>query len=234
MPSDRSLFAVIPAAGHSRRMGRPKLLLPLGESTVLERLIRAVSVPELSQIVIVVRRDDIALQAAILALQHSEPRLQMVLPETDPPDMKASILAAVTFIEATWAPGQQAAWLLVPADFSLLDRETTARLVARWKEIAPDANRTPSPSQTERESASILIPTCNGRRGHPILLGWHWAAGVAALSEDQGLNALIREAGTAVAEFPCDDAGVLVDLDTPGDYEQARKQIEQMRTQVPG
>ena len=145
-----------------------------------------------------------------------------------------AVRLGVTFIEATWAPGQQAAWLLVPADYSLLNRETTARLVARWKEIAPDANRTPSPCQTERESASILIPTCNGRRGHPILLGWHWAAGVAALPEDQGLNALIRAAGTAVAEFPCDDAGVLVDLDTPGDYEQARKQIEQMRTQVPG
>ena len=35
------IFALIPAAGKSTRMGRPKLALPLGEKTVLEHVIAA-------------------------------------------------------------------------------------------------------------------------------------------------------------------------------------------------
>ena len=35
-------FGLIPAAGKSRRMGRPKLMLPLGDSTVLEQVFAAV------------------------------------------------------------------------------------------------------------------------------------------------------------------------------------------------
>src|SRR5207245_3833202 len=35
-------FGLIPAAGKSRRMGRPKLTLPLGERTVIEHVISAV------------------------------------------------------------------------------------------------------------------------------------------------------------------------------------------------
>ena len=41
------LFAVVPAAGHSRRMGRPKLLLPLGASTVIARMLAALARPEI-------------------------------------------------------------------------------------------------------------------------------------------------------------------------------------------
>ena len=35
------IFAVVPAAGKSTRMGRPKLSLPLGTCTILERVIHA-------------------------------------------------------------------------------------------------------------------------------------------------------------------------------------------------
>ena len=35
------IVALIPAAGHSRRMGRPKLALPLGDRTVLEHVLTA-------------------------------------------------------------------------------------------------------------------------------------------------------------------------------------------------
>ena len=34
-------FAVVPAAGRSRRMGRPKLLLPWGESTIIQQVLGA-------------------------------------------------------------------------------------------------------------------------------------------------------------------------------------------------
>ena len=36
-------FAVVPACGHSTRMGRPKLALPLGDRTVIERVVAALA-----------------------------------------------------------------------------------------------------------------------------------------------------------------------------------------------
>ena len=47
-------FAIIPAAGHSTRMGRPKLSLPLGERTVLEHVIAALRQGGVDHVLVVV------------------------------------------------------------------------------------------------------------------------------------------------------------------------------------
>jgi CTP:molybdopterin cytidylyltransferase MocA len=59
------LFAVVPAAGHSRRMGQPKLLLPLRTSSVIARMIELLLRPEIAATVVVVRPDDEPLRAAV-------------------------------------------------------------------------------------------------------------------------------------------------------------------------
>ena len=49
------LFGVVPAAGHSRRMGRPKLLLPLGSSTVIARMLAVLNASAITATIVVVR-----------------------------------------------------------------------------------------------------------------------------------------------------------------------------------
>ncbi|MDD5938366.1 MAG: 2-C-methyl-D-erythritol 4-phosphate cytidylyltransferase [Clostridiales bacterium] len=50
--------AVVPAAGHSTRMGEDKILLPLGEQPVLLRTLRALELcPEIQEIIVVTRED---------------------------------------------------------------------------------------------------------------------------------------------------------------------------------
>ncbi|MBM81350.1 MAG: hypothetical protein CMJ78_12275 [Planctomycetaceae bacterium] len=87
------LFAVIPAAGLSRRMGQPKLLLPLGESTVITRLLETLRVPEVTDIVIVMRRGD---QDLFNEVQESGATI--VQPDVDPPDMRDSVEHAIEAI----------------------------------------------------------------------------------------------------------------------------------------
>ena len=67
MSTDRRLFAIVPAAGASRRMGRPKLLLPLGEGTVISGLLRVLRGPAISDTVVVVAPGDKALKAEVVA-----------------------------------------------------------------------------------------------------------------------------------------------------------------------
>src|SRR5262245_30050661 len=51
------VFAVVPAAGHSRRMGRPKLLLPLRGRTVVRCLIDTLFTAGIREIFLLVRED---------------------------------------------------------------------------------------------------------------------------------------------------------------------------------
>ena len=55
--------AIVPGAGASRRMGRPKLLLPYADGTVLGALVDALRVAGTSPIVVVAAADDAELRA---------------------------------------------------------------------------------------------------------------------------------------------------------------------------
>src|SRR5512147_2848653 len=54
--------AILPAAGASRRMGRPKLLLPWGESTIVGSLVAALRTAGVSPLALVAAPGDEALQ----------------------------------------------------------------------------------------------------------------------------------------------------------------------------
>src|SRR5438445_1910872 len=109
-PQASSLFAVIPAAGHSTRMGRPKLALPLGDRTVLERVIDALKEAGAEVLVIlgphVTELADPAQSAGAMVLE---------LPEATP-HMRATVEAGLAHLDAKFHPDPAEPWLLVPAD----------------------------------------------------------------------------------------------------------------------
>ena len=69
-----SLFAIVPAAGLSRRMGQPKLVMDLGGKTVIERLLTTLSHPAVDETIVVIRRGDDGLARAIASLNFSNVR----------------------------------------------------------------------------------------------------------------------------------------------------------------
>src|SRR2546428_14120211 len=66
-----SLAAVLLAAGRSSRMGRPKLLLPWGGTSVLGHLIDQWQVLKAEQIAVVCAADDLLIQAELDRLGFS-------------------------------------------------------------------------------------------------------------------------------------------------------------------
>lgn len=195
----RRLFAIIPAAGHSRRMGRAKLLLPLGSGTVIGRLLSVLKRPEISDTLVVLRAADEPLRAAVVA-GGARP----IQPEVDPPDMRQSVAAALTDLAHTDRPEDDDGWLLVPADHPLLDPRVMDQLLARWQD----------------EACRMLVPTHAGRRGHPTLFRWSFAREVAGLPANAGLNRLLQQHAACITELPVDSPSVITDLDTPEDYER--------------
>lgn len=193
----RRLFALIPAAGRSRRMGTSKLLLPWQGTTVIEHLIGTLTRPDITAVAIVVRADDQTLQEMV---RHTS--ALAIIPDRDPPQMRDSIEIGLHAIRQRFAPADNESWLLIPADHPLIEPEVLDGLLTRWS----------------RGDCEALLPTLGQRRGHPTLLRWSLAERIEQLPPDVGVNTLLRSSPSLVTEWPTDRESVLADLDTPEDY----------------
>lgn len=182
-------------------MGQPKLLLRLGEHTVIARVQDALRTGGVDATYVLTRRDDRELQQQIRG-NH----VCSVVTDEPTADMRASVEILLRQMEVERHPSPEDAWLLVPADHPVLDADVVAALIAAWRE----------------KPVGIVVPVFDGRRGHPTLFGWPLAAQVSTIPAGEGLNRLLRDAPDQVREVAVPTAGILQDLDTPADYERLK------------
>jgi molybdenum cofactor cytidylyltransferase len=202
-------FAIVPAAGLSQRMGHAKLLLPLAGQPLICHTLAAWLQSQASKVVVVVRADDDRL-AAVAARSGAE----IVAASPPPPDMKASIQAALRHLDAMDCPQTGDALLIAPADMPRLNAAIVNRLIAHHTSLT---------NRGATEWDAILAPSLGGKRGHPVLFPWRYAAEIDALKADEGLDAIVRRQPPRL--IPCDDlvqAGErpFADIDTPADYDR--------------
>ncbi|MFM9068314.1 MAG: NTP transferase domain-containing protein [Planctomycetota bacterium] len=206
--------AIIPAAGHSRRMGEPKLLLPWNGQAVIQHVLQAWKATAVDRILVVVRQSDHQLAAIC-----QQERVEVLQPAIDPPDMKASVQVALRWLEAESTETGRAspgAWLLAPADQPRIAAAVIQQLLA---EFAATAATIPVP---DRPVPAILVPVYHGRRGHPVLFPWQLAEAVHRLEENDGVNRLLRD--FPVHEIAVSQPSIVDDLDTPEDYQRLTAQ----------
>ena len=98
----RRLFALIPAAGRSRRMGTSKLLLPWQDTTVIEHLIGTLTRSEIASVAIVIRPDDHALREAVRRTSAVA-----IIPDHEPPEMRDSIEIGEDRFAVGWPFGDE-------------------------------------------------------------------------------------------------------------------------------
>jgi len=191
-------YAVIPAAGKSSRMGRPKLALPVGEHTILERVIAALRQGGVEHILVVVGP-----QVPELVPLAERANAHAYLLDRETGHMRETVEKGLAWLEEHFHPRPRDAWLLVPADHPTLEPSVIRQLLA---------------AEQAHAQRSIFVPTYEGRRGHPTLIRWQHVAAIRRLPAGEGLNRYFRGKGDAVLEVPVASPGVLIDLDTPDDY----------------
>jgi CTP:molybdopterin cytidylyltransferase MocA len=98
-------------------------------------------------------------------------------------------------------------WLLVPADHPVIDPQTVVILL--------DA--------AAKNPGRIVVPTHGGRRGHPTVFAWRHALQIDQIPAGLGFNWILEHESGDIVEIEFASSGVLVDLDTPADYERLRK-----------
>jgi molybdenum cofactor cytidylyltransferase len=193
------IVALVPAAGGSKRMGQPKLLLRIGDSTVIARVVSALRAGGVGRVVVVAPPRDVR-ESLDLQREAESAGAEVVVPEARPIDMRASVERGLAYLESS--EEQPTTVLLAPADSPGITARLVARVIDRSRE-APN---------------SIIVPMVEDRRGHPVALPWNVALSVRTLPLDVGVNAVLRAREELVDEIDVDDAGAVGDLDTPEDY----------------
>jgi molybdopterin converting factor subunit 1 len=192
------IAAIVPAAGRSERMGRPKLILPIGGVSVIARVTTALLQGGAGPVIVVVPPAGVSGAAALAAEAAGAGGTVVVAPQP-PPSMRASVELGLDRLAQIPPP---AAFLLAPADLPGIDAHLVACVIARAR-AAP---------------RSIVIPQARGRRGHPIALPWPMADEIRGLPDDVGINYLVARNAAQVVLVELDDPGTFNDLDTPEDY----------------
>jgi molybdenum cofactor cytidylyltransferase len=201
MGNDKRMpYALIPAAGKSRRMGRPKVSLTLGGRTVLEHVIAALQKAGVADILVV-----LGPQVAELAPLVERAGARVLLPAEQTHTMRATVEQGLTWLENRFHPRPRESWFLVPADYPILEPEIVQKLLRKRR-----GNR----------KHSIFIPTYQGRRGHPALIAWKHVAAIRSLPPEIGLNVFLRSLPKQTLEVPMESPTILWDLDTPEDYQR--------------
>lgn len=190
------ITALILAAGQSKRMGQPKMLLPWGGATVLERVINPFKAAGIKDILVVTG----GAREQVEALVGDSARTVF-----NPEFAKGEMLSSVQVGLARIKPGTKA--LLIGLGDQPQVRERSVRLVV-------EAYR--------QSESSIVVPSFQMRRGHPWLVTLqHWDE-IQRMRSPESLRDFLNRHADEIHYVPIDNDSILQDLDTPEDYQGAK------------
>jgi molybdenum cofactor cytidylyltransferase len=195
-----AIAGVILAAGESRRMGRDKALLPVGQETFLEHLIQVLR-REVSPLVIVLGHHADEIERHIVAAGVLKQPETIVLRNPDyAQGQLSSLKVALRYLIA----GPASAAVVALVDHPASTPETIRLLLSRF----------------QQGGAPILIPTCLGRRGHPVLFARRLFRELLDAPLEQGARFVVHQHSGEVELVETQDESVLWDIDYPADYER--------------
>lgn len=185
------LTAIVLAAGRSQRMGCNKPLLPLGSRTVLQQVLLALAEAQPARTLVV-----LGAQGEPVADSLADFAVSILWNRAENSDMVDSLRTALPVL-----PQEEHGVIICLGDQPLIAPATYRRLADNYQ-THPDA---------------IVQPRCQGRKGHPVLVP-------SKLLRELATYPTLRDLLTAHAErlqlVDVDDPGILLDMDTPEDYQR--------------
>lgn len=193
------ISAIVLAAGKSQRMGKQKLLLPLGDRAVIARVVDEVLASPVDEVLVVVRNNREGIEQALAGR-----RVQFV----ENPDADGDMLSSVRCgLRAIW---QTDAVLVVLGDQPGISCHVVAEMVQNLK---GDADQ-------------IIVPAFRGKLGHPLLFSASYRQEILDAFDDQGLRGLVQAHSESMLEVEVSSPEILEDMDLPSDYRRILKKSQ--------
>lgn len=176
------------AAGDSRRFGGDKrqALLADGRSLLNASLHNAIGV--FSPLILVLRAQDDPVALGVPA------QVQVVRNLQAAQGMASSLVAGMRMLSAQAISGPDAVAILL-ADMPCIERTTLNNLAAL---ASPE---------------SIVVPSYQGQRGHPVIFGRAFWPELMSLAGDAGAREIVRQHRECVKVLQVQDPGVCIDID---------------------
>ena len=191
------ISAIILAAGQSKRMGQPKMLLPWGKMTVIEQVITTFLSAGLKDILIVTG----GAEEEVLKGVTGYPVRQIRNPDYATGEMLSSLLCGVRTMSA----------------------RTQATLIGLGDQPQIQEGSVRAICDVYRSSKSeLIVPSFQMKRGHPWLVARPLWDEMLAIEPPETLRDFLNRHADAIQYVKLDTPTILADLDTPEDYQNAR------------
>ncbi len=187
------IYGIILAAGESKRMGKVKLTLPMGDKQLIEWVLQAVKLTLLDKYFLVVRPED-----KEMIKTGEKWGVEVVLNSDFRKGMSTSIKKALQKINTQEAEG----FFLILGDQPLITSTIINKLIKSF-----------SPGKRE-----IVVPYFKNKRGNPALFDIYWKDKLMAITGDVGGRVLIKAHPEKIKRINISDEAILFDIDEEKDY----------------
>jgi molybdenum cofactor cytidylyltransferase len=194
---------MIPAAGKSKRMKVNKYLLNLKDKSLIRSTIDNLLDAELNEIYLVLSEN------SPIAKEVKDYKIHILMNKLESSEMADSIKIALNAIKAKYNDGI----LVTPADIPFVKKDTIKELVENFK----------------NHNDNIVIPVYKGRKGHPVIFP---ARIIYDLFNENTLRDVIKKHEDKIIYYNLSDFGVLIDIDTKGDYEKLLQIISKHKNNI--
>jgi molybdenum cofactor cytidylyltransferase len=194
------ISAVVLAAGLSTRMGRPKLILPWGSTTVIGQVVATLVQAGLDEIVVVTGAMREEVEAAVGQVRWEAVRT-VFNPLYTQDDMLVSLQTGM----------------------AVLGKDVDAMLVALGDQpqIEVDVVRLLVEAYRAKDSP-LIVPSFRLRRGHPWVVDRALWPALGSAPSGSTMRDFLHAHQQKITYLPVEASSILRDLDTPEDYARDR------------
>lgn len=186
------ITAIVLAAGESKRMGEPKMLLPWGKSTVLQTVISTLQASNVKDILVVTGGEHRRVEALV-------GRTVEVIYNENYKDGK--MLSSIQL------------------GLSAKKREAEAALICLGDQPQVEERSVRGICDAfQRTKSKLVVPSYEKRRGHPWLIARGLWEDVLKLRAPKTMRDFLNRRANDILYVQSDTPTILQDLDTPEDY----------------
>ena len=187
--------SIVLAAGSSRRMGKPKALLRIGQKTFLQHIVdilRSAGLPDTA----------VVLGAAAEQVQQTLNWFdgKVVTNSRWEEGQLSSLVLGISSMDVEALEGA----LVWPVDHPLISSHLIGTLIEAF----------------HKSNKKIVAPTFHGIRGHPVIFSRSLFGELRSSPGTIGARAVVHNHPLEIFEVPTEEEGIIINIDTPQDYDR--------------